>query len=302
VPHELYRLETSAADAAAKVLVHGLEGFIDAGGGVRLATEHLLSTLPGEKVATFDVDLLYDYRARRPLMRFETDHWAEYSPPELVVHRLTDQQGTPFLLLTGPEPDVMWERFVIAVRALADELAVAQLVGLQSIPWAVPHTRPVGVIPHGNRPDALPGRPPVQAHHVLVPAAIGHLLEFRLADSRDVLGLAAQVPHYLAQISYPAAAETLLSTLAAATGLALPTAALAESAAEVRRNVEEQVARDPQAAAVIASLESDYDAATSGSLLAGMDRLPTPDELGAEFESFLADQRRRGGAADNPRE
>ena len=61
----MYELEfpapqLSAADGAGPVLVHGLEGFTDAGHAVRLATAHLRSSLETELVASFDVDELID--------------------------------------------------------------------------------------------------------------------------------------------------------------------------------------------------------------------------------------------------
>ena len=52
------------------VLLHCLEGFLDAGNAAGLATAHLLERSPGRVVATFDIDAFYDYRARRPPMTF----------------------------------------------------------------------------------------------------------------------------------------------------------------------------------------------------------------------------------------
>ena len=63
---------------------------------------HLLAALGSTVVARFDVDQLHDYRARRPPMLFVEDHWESYEDPELAVHLLHDEAGTPFLLLAGP--------------------------------------------------------------------------------------------------------------------------------------------------------------------------------------------------------
>ena len=46
------------------------------------------------------------------------------------------------MLLAGLEPDLRWERFITAVRLLAERLDVRQVIGLGAIPMAVPHTRP----------------------------------------------------------------------------------------------------------------------------------------------------------------
>jgi hypothetical protein len=51
---------------AAPVLIHALDGFLDAGNAAALATSHLLAGSTGRVVASFDIDAFYDYRARRP--------------------------------------------------------------------------------------------------------------------------------------------------------------------------------------------------------------------------------------------
>lgn len=275
------------------VLVQALDGFVDAGGATRLAREHLLATLDSEIVATFDVDLLLDYRARRPEMLFVTDHWESYTAPQLAVHVVRDAAGKSFLLLAGPEPDVQWERFVEAVRAIVDRLGVQLVIGLNAIPMGVPHTRPIGVISHGNRPDLLTERAN-WIGTVQVPASAGHLLEFRLgAAGLDAIGFAVNVPHYLAHLDYPAAASTLISSVARAAELQLPTDALDEAGRVARAQVDEQVAASDQVAAVVHALEQQYDEIVAGrgpSLVADGTRLPTADELGAEFEQYLSQQ------------
>lgn len=78
---ELYELhlESSALDGlGGPVLVHGLDGYVDAGSGVSLAVAHLLNTLPHEVVATFDTDMLLDYRSRRPTLTFSQNTFTEY--------------------------------------------------------------------------------------------------------------------------------------------------------------------------------------------------------------------------------
>jgi hypothetical protein len=112
------------------------------------------------------------------------------------------------------------------------------------------------------------------------------------------------VPHYLAQTDYPAAAEALLSQVAKSGSLQLPLAALADAAAEVHAKVEEQVAASSEVAQVVEALERQYDAFIAAqenrSLLTRDGDLPSGDELGAEFERFLAQQAEKKRKDDNP--
>lgn len=298
-PHELYQLTDDLPELGQPVLIQALTGFVDAGNATRLAREHLLATLEGETIATFDVDQLLDYRSRRPIMTFVEDHWERYDEPRLELHLLHDDAGTPFLLLAGPEPDLQWERFTAALIALVDRLDVRVTAGLNAIPMAVPHTRPTGATAHATRPELITGNEP-WLHHVQVPGSAGHLLEYRLGEQgHDALGFAVHVPHYVAQSEYPAAAEVLLTSISRSTGLLLPTEELRTSAERVRSDIDRQVAQTDEATALVRALEEQYDAFTRGrgepNLLASQTGpLPTADELGAELERFLAEQGRPG--------
>lgn len=291
-PAELYDLDPDRPELDRPVLVQALEGFIDAGGARKLAADHLLSTLEGQVVARFDVDQLFDYRARRPVMVFAKDHWESYDAPDLALHLLRDQAGTPFLLLSGPEPDVQWERFATAVQQLCTVLGVRRSIGMNAIPMGLPHTRPVGVIAHGSPPELVASYDP-WVETVQVPASAGHLLELRLGEAgMEAMGFAVHVPHYVAQAAYPAAAAALLREVAKAGDLQLPVDVLDEAAATTRQSLDEQVAGAPEVAEVVRALEEQYDAFVAGrgrSLLAE-DELPSADELGAELERYLAEQ------------
>jgi PAC2 family len=297
-PHELYELADDLPVLDKPVLVQALTGFVDAGSAIQLSRENLLDQLESSVVATFDLDQLLDYRSRRPTMIFVEDHWESYDRPSLALHLVRDQLGTEFLLLAGPEPDLQWERFIAAVEGLIEKFDVRLTVGLNAIPMAVPHTRPVSVTAHATDKRLLGDREP-WLQRVQVPASVGNLIEFRLGEAgRDAMGYAAHVPHYLAQTSYPAAAELLLDSVSSSTGLALPTGELRDAARAIRDEIDQQVADDEQASRLVASLEAQYDAflrGREGNLLADSDRpLPTAEELGAELERFLAEQSRDG--------
>jgi len=298
-PEGLYELGGPLPKLDGPVLVQALAGFLDAGAGRQLVRNHLMNTLPHEQLVTFDVDQLFDYRARRPGMLFLQDHWESYDEPVLALHLLRDASGAPFLLLDGPEPDVQWERFMAALRTLVLRLGVRLTVGLNAIPMAVPHTRPVGITAHATKPELVAGREP-WVNAVQVPASAGHLLEYRLGQAgHDAVGFAVHVPHYVAQMEYPAAAAALLDAVAETSGLQLPSGELRGAADRVAAEIAEQVGQSDEVAAVVRALEEQYDAFVADrgrdNLLAdGDSRLPTADELGAELERFLA-QRTRGG-------
>jgi hypothetical protein len=275
------------------VLVHSLEGFLDAGNAAGIATRHLLSQSSGQVVASFDIDAFYDYRARRPPMTFSENRYEGYETPRLVVRLSHDSLGTPYLLMHGPEPDTHWEAFAVAVRAVVQAFRVRLTVSMGSVPMAVPHTRPVMLTNHATRPDLLIAEN-VWKGQIRVPASAQALLELRLGEwGEPAMGFVAHIPHYVAQLDYPAAAATMLGSVEVVTGLqwdlggleAAGQAKLAEIAAQIEDSAE---VRD-----VVTGLEQQYDAfhrpdADDALPLAEEQDLPTGEELGAELERFLA--------------
>ena len=279
------------------VLVHDLAGDFDAAHAGSLAGAHLLAALPSEVIARFDADSLVDYRAHRPRMTFNSDRYETFAAPEIALYALEDDAGEPFLLLHGAEPDYAWERFVAAVAHLVDRLGVTSVVSMQAIPMPVPHTRPVTVTAHATRRQLIDAYP-VYWGEMRIPGSVSALLELRLGEAGvDALGVAAHVPHYLAQATYPAASLTLVEHLGQLTGLHLPTETLREAAEAHRTDVDEQIGRSTENTAVVAALEQQYDSFTAAregtDLLSETGEVPSAEEIGAEFERFLADQDRK---------
>ena len=91
-------------------LIVTLSGISDPGGVVSQLDTFLWDRSEPEEILRFNTDLLLDYRARRPLITFDEDHFVDYSPEELSLSLCHDQLGRPFLLLSGFEPDFRWEQ------------------------------------------------------------------------------------------------------------------------------------------------------------------------------------------------
>ena len=288
-PRQLYTVND---DVLAKlkehrpVLVHQMDGFVDAGQAGRLFAAHLLTQLDHEVLAEFDHDQLHDYRSRRPAMVFDTNQWKSYADVQLRLYRMTDEHGEVFLLLTGPEPDVQWERLAAAVVGLIDQLDVRLTVSLHGIPMAVPHTRPMTLTAHATDPELVQGYRS-WIDRVEVPASFTGLLEFRLGQlDRKAMGFAVHVPHYLAQATFPEATLALTRTLSQATGIAVPLADLEQASVSNLKDIADEMATSSEVQELVASLEAQYDA-----LQADESRsVPSAEEIGAEFERFLAER------------
>jgi predicted ATP-grasp superfamily ATP-dependent carboligase len=275
-------------------MVHVLDGFLDAGNSAAIAARHLVEQSGGGRVvATFEVDEFHDYRARRPAMSFIRDHYEQYDAPRLVVRLLGDASGTPYLLLHGPEPDNRWEAFAAAVRHVVERLEVSRVIGLGAVPMAVPHTRPIAVTHHANNPDLLTADSPWRGE-LRIPSSAQALLELRLGEWRhDAMGFVAHIPHYLAQLDYPQASLSLLEHVERAGMVAVDLTELRELARTREEEVNTYLDANTEVAEVVQALEQQYDAFARAeqegtSLLADNEPIPTGEEIGRQFEQFLA--------------
>jgi predicted ATP-grasp superfamily ATP-dependent carboligase len=287
-PRLLYTLDESVKAKLKEhrpVLVHQLDGFVDAGQAGRLLSAHLLE-LDHEVLAEFDHDQLHDYRSRRPAMIFDTNRWKSYADLHLRLYRVVDEQGEVFLLLAGPEPDVQWERLAAAVIGLIEQFGVRLTVSVHGIPMAVPHTRPVTLTAHATDSELVQGYRS-WIDRVEVPASFTGLLEFRLGQlDRKAMGFAAHVPHYLAQAAFPEATLTLTRSLNQATGLAVPLEPLEKASAANLADIAAEMAGSAEVQELVATLEQQYDSLQADEA----ERVPSADEIAAEFERFLAER------------
>ena len=282
-------------DEGPRVLIHAFEGFLTAGSAPRLAASQLFSG-HGTLVHRFELDDYFDYRARRPTITFRGDHYQDYDQPRLDIVRERDAAGTPFFVLSGPEPDYRWETFIDELEAVVRANEVDLTIGLGAVPMGVPHTRPSVITTHATKPELI-DRTNLWTPELQVPSSMQALLEYRFGQrGLDAVGYVVHVPHYVAQVEYPPGAVALLDALIDRTGLQLDFDRLRASQdaaiADINAQIEEQDSGE-----VLSGLEEQYDAFARGaaqSLLAEETDIPSGDELADQFERYLARQRKEG--------
>lgn len=262
-------------------------GSRDAGHTQRIIDAHLLNTLPNHVLGRVDTDQVLDYAATRPVIAFDRDHFSDYHAPEITLHHVTDAADQPFLMLTGPEPNLQWERLARTVDYLIDQFDIDETLILHGVPAPAPHTRPIFVSRYAEQTDLVPINETVPMAFEM-PASFTSLLTVRLGErGHKVTGLVAHVPHYLAAGDSPEGALALLDKLERQTRLTLPAGRLPESVIVMREKVDEEVADSEEAQEMVAQLEAQYDHFIEGrSLTRGVD-VPTADEIGEQVEDFL---------------
>ncbi|MGB6056670.1 MAG: PAC2 family protein [Microthrixaceae bacterium] len=273
------------------VLVVALEGWIDAGSAAANAMSVMLGRTDGEPLAEFNTDRLLDHRARRPIMHLVNGLITNMAWPSIELRATADSEGRDILLLVGAEPDFEWRSFSETVVDLASSFGCRMVIGLGAYPAAVAHTRETALSVTTSSQELSNTLHGYVRGTLDVPGGIHSVLDVACNEAGiPALGLWAQVPHYVASMSYPAASAALLEGLAEVAGLDIEHSQLSSDARATRLRLDELVAENPQHQTMVHQLEELMNEGVGGPDDAptfGFDRIPSGDELAAELQEYL---------------
>jgi hypothetical protein len=275
----LYRLQEQIPMLTAPVLVAAFDGWIDAAGAATACANHVAEG--GRVVASFDVDSLNDYRARRPVLDVVDGVLARMQWPDITLRHVAFD-GRDVLVLVGPEPDYKWKQLGDELLELARRLGVVEWISLGAIPAAVPHTRPVPVLATASTDASLrDGEQQGPGGVLRVPAAALSAVEMTVAAAGiPAIGYYAQVPHYIGASAYAPATLALLQHLERRLGVTIPLRTLGDDAIAQRERLDVAIAEDEDSKEYLTRLEA----------LASEERMPSGDEIASEIERYLKEQ------------
>ena len=253
-----------------------------------------LETFASEVVAAFEVDELVDYRSRRPMLIFDTDHWDAYAEPSLALHSLRDAERNGLPAARGARA----RSAVGAVRRrpvdpgrragrAADDGPACGAVGRAAHAAARhqrarPSTRPSGRAAgrHRPRPDSGERRPAAA-----VPAGRGGQRCDRSGGARPALSGARRVSRRRGDPARRRRAHrrSVARARPAAHRPRPPSAPRSTPRCETTRRPRPRSGRSRRAT-------TSWSGRARGP--AG-ETLPTGDQLGAAFERFLAERSRQ---------
>jgi hypothetical protein len=275
----LYQLQEQIPMLTAPVLIAAFDGWIDAAGAATACANHIAED--GRVIASFDVDSLNDYRARRPVLDVVDGVLARMQWPDIVL-RHAAFGGRDLLVLVGPEPDYKWKQLGDDLLELALRLGVVEWISLGAIPAAVPHTRPVPVLATASTDASLrDGEQQGPGGILRVPAAALSAVEMTVAAAGiPAIGYYAQVPHYIGASAYAPATLALLQHVERRLGVTVPLRTLGDDAIAQRERLDAAIAEDDDSKEYLTRLEA----------LASEERMPSGDEIASEIERYLKEQ------------
>lgn len=285
-PGQLYRVIGTEAPPT-PVLVVALEGWIDAGLAASTAMTTLVESHDLRRYAVFDSEELLDQRARRPHLKIVDGISTDITWPEIELLVGTDRLGSGIALLTGPEPDLRWRSFGLAVTELATSMHTRLMVGLGGFPAGAPHTRPIKLAATASN-EQLASQVGFVSGELEVPAGIQAIVEQSCAAAGiSAVGLWARVPHYVAAMPFPAAALALLDGLASISGLVIDSEVLSDAGEAARRKVDQLIAQSAEHLSMVRQLEQHIDDLEGAPTVFEDGFVPSGEEIAAELERYL---------------
>ena len=267
------------------IMVLALRGLFDIAEVATDAVDTLAQDRVAAVVASIDPDPFYDFTQERP--QVVMDHaelrsvvWPEN---EFRVARYPGRSHD-LVLLSGVEPHLRYATFADAIIEVAQALGCQVVVTLGAAPEAIPHSRPPAVVGSSTNDGLVRALGLSRPQYQGVTGLVGVLQERLDRAGVPAVSLRVGVPHYLGNAKHPQSSAALLSHLEKVIGIPTGHAALAEDAMRWRSLHDEAVAEDDHASAYVAMLEHEYDRKAE-------EHMPTGDDLAAEFERFLREQR-----------
>jgi proteasome assembly chaperone (PAC2) family protein len=266
------------------VLLVAFRGLFDAAQAATDAVGWLRDRTPSQQVAAIDPEEFFNFQEARPLVRFDAEGNRVVEWPSNVIWASHPEAGRDLLLLSGEEPHLRWGTFADLLLDVVRRTGTEMVVTVGSMVGMVPHTRPFAVTGSAAHPELARrlglGRPTYQG-----PTGVVGVIHDRLDRSGvPVISLRVSVPHYVPGPPNPKATRALLRRLQQTLGATTGYEDLDPAVTEWQARVDQAVQSDDESRDYVRRLEQQFDS--------DEDRLPSGDDLAAELEAFLREQRR----------
>jgi proteasome assembly chaperone (PAC2) family protein len=281
---EILTLEQSGlGELRSPVMLVALRGWFDVGHAATTALERLAPDDQRVTVGSIDPDPFYDFTQERPMVEIDEGELRVITWPSNDFDVVRTGGSRDLVVLVGTEPHLHWRTYAGAVIAVAERLGCEAVVTVGSAAEAVPHTRTPAVTGSTTNAD-LARRLGLSAPTYQGITGLAGALQGALDDHGvPAVSLRVGIPHYLMNAEHPQAVMALQAHLAHVLGITVHDD-LTEEAERWRSLHDEVVEQDSQLGLYVRMLEHEHDRRAEAAI-------PSADDLGAQFEAFLREQR-----------
>ena len=265
------------------LLLAAFEGMFDAAESATSALKWICDRSDAETIAEIDPENFFNFQEVRPMARLAPDGSRVIDWPKTEIHAARTGSSRDLVVMTGIEPHLRWSGFAEHVVEVARKSGCEMVVTVGALVAMVPHTRPFSVTGSAQHPE-LVRRLNLSKPSYEGPTGLAGVINERLERANvPVIALRVAVPHYVPGPPNPKATRALLRRLQHTTGVVTGYEELDQEVTEWSARVDQAVASDDESQEYVARLEQQVDS--------DEDKLPSGDDLAAELEAFLRDQR-----------
>jgi len=267
------------------IMVIALRGWFDVAGAATDALDRLFADRVAPVVASIDPDPFFDFTQERPEVYLDEDDDRQVRWPanEFRIARYPGR-AHDLVVLSGVEPHLRYATFADCIIEVAEQLGCQVVVTVGAAAEAVPHTRMPLVVGSSTNEGLVRALGLSRPQYQGVTGLVGVLQERLDRRGLPAISLRVGVPHYLGNAKHPKSSAALLRHLEHVLDVPTGHGRLTDDIGRWQSLHDEAVADDMQASAYLRLLEAEYDRRTEASL-------PTADDLAADFERFLREQR-----------
>lgn len=285
-----------------------IAGFVDRAGEAAASTvSYLVEHWAAEPLAGIDVDELFNFTARRPLVRMEHGERVLQWPTSRLHLASPAGAEQDVVLLAGVEPHLKWGAFCDAIASFMHEVGATTSLTLGSYPGSTPHTRAVPV--RLSASDEAYGRTfglePLTSTYEGPTGIVGVLNVHQRSQGFRTASLSAMTPFYLpAHQPNPHVMLALIQAVDRGLGTSTPLAVLQERVTAFDRGTEGALRESERLRTLVQSLEDQVDwirGSTAAQLASNQSAsdLPSSGKVIAGLEQFLRQQREAGNSSAN---
>lgn len=274
------------------VLLAALNGFSDAGDVGTWSLNWLAEQTGAKPLATLDPDGFLVFTEARPQVHLDPAGQRQISWPDYQFTYSRIANGRDLIILSGVEPHLRWKTFTAAVMEIIQETGCDTFVSVGGLTGAVLHSLPATVTGTANTRELEAKLPPSPGSRYQGPTG---MLGVLVVEARD-RGLATasvwgQVPHYLQARPNIKVAGGVLAQLRKLLDLPIDLREVQEKASQFTAQVNEAIARDPEASEYVRRLGDQLRAQGVNFSQDDPDDAPSSESIIRDLEDFLRRQR-----------
>lgn len=265
------------------LLLIAFEGIFDAAEAATSALRWIGDRSESSTIAEIDPETYFNFQEARPMARIAEEGHRVIDWPKTDIQVARTSSERDLVLMTGIEPHLRWNTFSDRVVEVARRSGCEMVVTVGAQIAMVPHTRPFAVTGSAVHPELVRrlnlSRPSYEG-----PTNVIGVINERLERSNiPAISLRVSVPHYVPGPPNPKATRALLRRLQQTTGVTTNYEELDRDVSDWSARVDQAVASDEESQSYVSRLERQVDS--------DEELFPSGDDLAAELEAFLRDQR-----------